>query len=229
MAASVQEIGLEKNRVLVVDDFMDEPYLLIEQARAMAPFPSEDVTYYPGLRRLITPADADTELHVNESLEALAPLIGQVFGLKSFMPTEASFSLVTRRPGDLNPAQRLPHFDKTDPDFLAVLHYLSPRPQGGTSFYRHRSTGFERIAPDREPIYAMARDQETARSGDMPARYFSGSDGHFERIGRFEAKFNRLLIYRGSLLHSGDIPDDFTFSSDPAVGRLTCNIFLQGD
>ncbi len=116
MAASVQEIGLERNRVLVVDDFMDEPHLLIRQAKAMAPFPSEDITYYPGRRRLITPADVATELHVNESLEALAPLIGQVFGLRNFMPVEASFSLVTKRPQDLSPAQRLPHYDKTDPD-----------------------------------------------------------------------------------------------------------------
>ncbi len=229
MAAWVEEIGHEKNRVLIVDDFMDEPHLLIEQASRMAPFPAEDVTYYPGLRRLIVPADADTELHVNESLEALAPLIGQVFGLKSFMPTEASFSLVTKRPQDLSQAQRLPHYDKTDPNFLAVLHYLSPKPQGGTSFYRHRATGFERIAPDREGQYAMTRGREVAASGDMPPQYFTGSDRHFDRTARFEAKFNRLLVYRGSLLHSGDIPADFGFSSDPTVGRLTCNIFLQGD
>ncbi len=229
MAARVEEIGHEKNRVLVVDDFMDEPQLLIQQATAMAPFPAETETYYPGLRRLITPKDADTEDHVLESLEALAPLIGQVFGLRSFMPTEASFSLVTRRPHELSQAQRLPHYDKTDPNFLAVLHYLSPTPQGGTSFYRHRSTGFERIAPEREGQYAFVRGQEVTAAGEMPASYFTDSDRHFERIARFEARFNRLLIYRGSLLHSGDIPADFTFSSDPSVGRLTCNIFLQGD
>lgn len=228
MAVKVEEIGQEKNRVIVVDDFMDEPHLLIEQAKAMAPFPNEGVTYYPGLRRLITANEPMTELHVNESLEALAPLIGQVFGIKGFMPEEASFSLVTKRPDELSPAQRLPHYDKTDPNFLAVLHYLSPTPQGGTSFYRHRATGFERIAPDREAVYAIMRGRETLSSGEPPLRYFTDSDAHFERIARFEARFNRLLIYRGSLLHSGDIPADFTFSSDPAVGRLTCNIFLQG-
>ena len=228
MAATVQEIGLEKNRILIIDDFMDGAYQLIEQACAMVPFPTEGVTYYPGLRRMITPADTLTDLHVNESMEAIAPLICKVFGLRTFKVTEASFSLVTRQPQDLSPAQRLPHYDQTHPQFLAVLHYLSPKPQGGTSFYRHRATGFERIAPDRESLYALTRGQEITAGGEPPARYFVDSDPYFERIASFETRFNRLLVYRGSLLHSGDIPADFAFSPDPAVGRLTCNIFIQG-
>ena len=225
MVARIQEIGRERNKVLVVDDFMDEPHLLIAQAVAMAPFPQERETYYPGLRRMITPADIDTDRHVNESLEALAPLIGQVFGVTAFEVTEACFSLVTKAPEALSQAQRIPHYDSTNGNFLAVLHYLSPTPQGGTSFYRHRATGFERITPERESAYALTRSRENL---DRPPAYFADSDGDFERIARFEARYNRLLIYRGSLLHSGDIPEDFSFSADPATGRLTCNLFLQG-
>ena len=225
MVATVHEIGLEGNTVVVVDDFMDEPHLLIEQAAAMAPFSTEQANYYPGLRRLITPADTLTDLHVNEGLQALAPIIGQVFGLKSFMPTEASFCLVTKRPEELGALQRLPHYDHTDPNFFAILHYLSPQTQGGTNFYRHRATGFERISPDRAKAYGEARSLENQTP---PMSFFGESTGEFERIARFEAKFNRLLIYRGSLLHSGDIPADFSFSPDPRLGRLTCNIFIQG-
>ncbi len=225
MAATLHEIGHEKNRVLVVDDFMDEPHLLIEQACAMAPFPEETAKYYPGLRRVITEADTMTDLHVRESLEALATLIAQAFNVRTFRPTEASFCLVTKRPEELGPLQRLPHYDHTDPNFYALLHFLSPQTQGGTNFYRHRATGFERITHERSAIYALQRDRERA---DPPMAYFGDSTDEFERIAHFEAKYNRLLIYRGSLLHSGEIPDDFAFSSDPATGRLTCNIFIQG-
>jgi len=229
MAATVHEIGAEKNRVLVVDDFMDDPHLLIAQAKAMAPFKPEAETYYPGLRRFITLEDRDSEQHVEEALEALAPLIGQVFGVRTFTPVEASFCLVTKQPAELKPGQRVPHYDTHDPGFFAALHYLSPNAEalGGTSFYRHRATGFERISPEREATYDQARRREIETHGLPPARYFDGSTDQFERIARFDGRFNRLLIYRGSVLHSGDVPDGFTFSADPAVGRLTCNIFFR--
>ena len=230
MVASMHEIGHEKNRVLVVDDFMDEPEALIRQAQAMAPFKTEDQTYYPGLRRVIRPEDIDTTLHVRDALEALAPLIHTVFGVRRFMATEASFCLVTKTPDQLNIGQRLPHHDHIDPGHYALLHYLSrdAETKGGTSFYRHRATGFERINADRLVPYDLARRAERAE-GEPPKSYFDDSDRHFERIARFSGKFNRLLIYRGSLLHSGNIPEDFSFSTDPVEGRLTCNIFIQGE
>jgi hypothetical protein len=37
-----------------------------------------------------------------------------------------------------------------------------------------------------------------------------------------------LIIYQGSLLHSGIIPPGMPFSSDPEVGRLTANLFVRG-
>jgi len=229
MVATIHEIGHEKNRVLVVDDFMDQPELLIEQAQAMAPFDTELHSYYPGLRRMIGPADHDSHLHVREGLQALAPLMDKVFGVRRFALTEASFCLVTKPPEDLTIGQRLPHYDQVDPGYFAILHYLSrdAEAKGGTSFYRHRATGFERIGLDRAVTYDLARQRE-ADAGEPPIGYFRGSDAHFERIARFEGRFNRLLIYRGSLLHSGDIPEGFGFSADPVEGRLTCNIFIQG-
>jgi|SRR6185312_6238339 len=229
MAAKVHEIGAEKNRVLVVDDFMDAPHLLIDQARAMAPFRPEAETYYPGLRRFITLEDRDSEQHVEEAMAALAPLIGQVFGVRTFTPVEATFCLVTTPASALKPGQRQPHYDSSDPNFFAALHFLCPDPavQGGTSFYRHRSTGFERIGPERAEAYEQARRREIEIYGLPPARYMNGSSELFERVAGFEGRFNRLLIYRGSILHSGDIPPDFAYSADPAAGRLTCNIFFQ--
>jgi len=228
MTATCYEVGHEKNRVIVVDDFMDHPEALVRQAEAMAPFPDETVTYYPGVRRRISQDDPETARYMLGALKALAPMIQQVFGIRGFVPAEASFSMVTTPPQQLNIDQRVPHYDAADPSYFAVLHYLSPdaETKGGTSFYRHRKTGFERISPDRVERYYLTRRAEMMYAEPKP-EYFRESDDHFERIARFEARFNRLLIYRGSLLHSGDIPDNFNFSSDPGEGRLTCNIFFQ--
>ena len=38
---------------------------------------------------------------------------------------------------------------------------------------------------------------------------------------------DRLVIYRGALLHSGIIPNGMKFSADPRQGRLTANLFIR--
>ena len=45
--------------------------------------------------------------------------------------------------------------------------------------------------------------------------------------GAVEARPDRLVLYRGRLLHSGVIPEGASLSSDPAEGRLTINMFLS--
>ena len=39
---------------------------------------------------------------------------------------------------------------------------------------------------------------------------------------------DRLVIYRGNLLHSGIIPTDMPMSDHPRTGRLTANLFVKG-
>jgi hypothetical protein len=43
-----------------------------------------------------------------------------------------------------------------------------------------------------------------------------------------EAVPDRMLIYHGSLLHSGVIPPGMLLTEDPREGRLTANLFLLG-
>lgn len=228
MVATVHDIGRE-TRILVVDDFMDEADLLRAQGIAMAPFEPEAKTYYPGLRRIITDNDSDTREHVHEAMNALAPLMHQVFGVNRLTATEATFCLVTKRAEALDIVQHIPHVDHVDPKFFAFLHFLSPTPQGGTSFYRHRATGYERLDANRVTIYEAALARELALFGPQPVAFIGESTGLFERIGFFEGIYNRLLIYQGANLHSGFIPPDFVYSDDPATGRLTFNIFVQGE
>jgi hypothetical protein len=74
---------------------------------------------------------------------------------------------------------------------------------------------------------AASANRELAEFPPDPA-YMSGSDAFFEQIGRVDAVPDRLIIYHGSLLHSGVIPRGMTFSADPREGRLTANFFIRG-
>ncbi|MES1158551.1 MAG: DUF6445 family protein, partial [Terricaulis silvestris] len=49
----------------------------------------------------------------------------------------------------------------------------------------------------------------------------------YEQIGRVEGIADRMVIYDGSLLHSGIVPPDAELSPDPLHGRLTANFFIR--
>jgi hypothetical protein len=178
--------------------------------------------FYPGIR-------APTTLAYRKSLPGLLrEVVRDAFGWSSDIEvTECNFSLVTTPPANLLPFQRIPHFDGTDVNELAVLHYLSQPQQGGTSFYRHRSTGFEVITPECIARYVNAVNAEAQASGEFPAQYVNRDTPLFERIASYEAAMDRALIYRGASLHSGDIPPDFVPDPDPRTGRLTVNSFIR--
>ena len=221
MKPELRRIGETQSPVVVVDDFTGAVDEVVDLAAAMAPFPSSKGTYYPGLRRPIASGDAAYG-YVARLLQAAGPFIGGGFDVDTFELLEASFSMVTTPPSALDPAQRAPHFDSIDSDYLAVLHYLSDTP--GTAFFRQRATGIE-LVDDRNVDQFVA----TARrvNGDLSG-YTFGSNLHYDHIGQIEGVRDRLAIYRGSMLHSGIIPPDMTFSADPRLGRLTTNIFIKG-
>ncbi|ESQ75656.1 DUF6445 family protein [Asticcacaulis sp. AC402] len=227
MDIEVHEIGHGKNRVVVIDNFLPDAHHAVDAAAALAPFPAESGTAYPGLRRVVTEADGAADAYMVAVLEQASPFIGGVFDAESFELVEASFSLVTRQRDDLAATQRVPHFDSPDPGLLAVLHYLNDIPGTGTCFYRHRATGIERVTPDALPVLSAAAAQELAQFGQPKPGFIGDSDERYEKILHVDGRFNRLLIYQGSLLHSGFIPDNFTFSSEPRTGRLTGNLFVR--
>lgn len=221
MTPELRRVGEAKSPVVVVDDFIGAVDEIVDLAAAMAPFPVQVGTYYPGLRRPIGPAEPAFS-YVERLLEAAAPFIGGAFDVDSFTLIEASFSMVTTAPGLLGPAQRSPHFDSTDPDYLALLHYLSDTP--GTGFFRQRATGIELVDDGNiDRFVATAKQASQELTG-----YIHGSNRHYEQIGRIEGRRDRLAIYRGAMLHSGIILPDMTFSADPRAGRLTANIFIRG-
>lgn len=220
-------MGNSQSPVVILDDFSGAVQEIAQIADSLAPFPPVAGISYPGVRRMILPDDEQAYAYVMTTCERVAPFVGGAFGVSGFELTEASFSLVTTPPEELKPVQRVPHFDSPDQNIIAILHYLRVPDGSGTAFYRHRSTGIERVASDNLARLASCADRElTRRPPDLG--YMDGSDAFFEQIGRIEALADRLIIYHGSLLHSGVIPRGMTFSADPREGRLTANFFIRG-
>lgn len=218
---TVHQFGAEREPVVQIDGFSGQVDALLAKGRAAAYGPAG--AYYPGLR---APAKPD---YLAARNPMLAEIMRRAFGFGRSLNCEAAaFSLVTLAPDDLSPSQRIPHYDDTGPGVIAVMHYLLGPESGGTAFYRHRRTGFETVTPERTRAYHAALVRDDLEYGAPPAGYLYGEGDRYEMIGEVEAAPDRLILYRGRLLHSSVIPDPATLSSDPAKGRLTINMFLQG-
>ena len=216
----IGRIGHEREPIVIIDDFSSDPASLLEQAAALSY--SQLGPHYPGVRSPARPA------YLAERMDVLQKVLADVFGLaRGADLVECNYSIVTTPPGALTPLQRLPHFDSTEPENIAVLHYMCAPSQGGTAFYRHRATGFETVSPSRLEDYTSVLEEEMDRRGIPDAGYMRDDTALFEQTYRIEAAFNRLVIYRGWSLHSAAIPPDLAFSPDPRTGRLTINTFLR--
>ena len=225
MPPDIRSVQVGEHRVVVIDNFLDDPQPLVDAAceAAFKPCPgAEERRGYPGVR-----APAPTAY--SESLTALLdPLIKVNFGVPEALPvkkTPCMFSLTTVAPHELGPLQRVPHFDASTPHYMAVLLYLCDDRHGGTAFYRHRATGLQQIMAENRERYGAAIYDQVDRH-PAPLRYFDDSDEHFELLGVMPARFNRLVVYRGSLLHSA-IVNPQRLGSDPRTGRLTVNTFYD--
>ena len=226
MKSEIRRFGKSQTPVVVIDDFSGSLEHILEMADALAPYPRH-TNYYPGLRRIFTTADTAANAYVEEACERAAKFIADAFEMDAFDLVEASFSMVTLKPTELTPAQRAPHFDTTDQRDLALLHFLRAPPNSGTAFFRQRATGIERVTEFNVSSYVPVAEVQIPQ---LPSGsgYFHGSDEFFEQIGAVEAVPDRMIIFQGSLLHSGIIPPDMPLTGEPRQGRLTANIFVRG-
>ena len=222
--AEYRLIGTSRAPLLIVDNVSDEAEQVSAVAADLCPFPTAKGNFYPGLRRFITARDTAAAAYVRKTLQSLAGRINRAFGIDGFDLLEASFSMITASPDTLLPAQRVPHFDSTDPRYLAVLHFLSDTPDTGTAFFRQRETGIEQVTSANRAAFVAAAQQDAAATSG----YIGASNPAYEQIARVEALRDRLIVYPGSMLHSGVIPAGMIFSPDPRVGRLTANFFIRG-
>jgi hypothetical protein len=189
-------MGREGVPLWIADHAHPDPAALIEAGRN-ASFASSDDDLYPGIR---APAPADWAGWLAGALAVWPQLTGAAI-------LRADYAIASQDPATLSPVQRIPHFDTTDPMVHAVIHYLCEAPHRGTSFHRHRRTGFERITPARAPLWRQALVADSARYGLPGSRYHQDDTASFERIGMAALRFNRLVVYPANCLHCGDIAE----------------------
>lgn len=218
----VLRIGNEAEPLCIIDDFLAEPLKFRNQAIQGVP-PRPDGTLYPGLR---APAPDTYQALLDSALRTLA---GEIFEIDAPAPSLVSYSsLVATPPEKLQPAQQIPHFDQPNRHDLAVMHYFCEPHLGGTSFYRHRSSGYEYVDAGRMAEYFDTLEREVKEIGlPQPPAYICGDTPLFERIHAVEAKWNRLVVYRTSSLHSGSIASDYPFDLNPMTGRFTIASFWR--
>jgi len=218
---ALHRFGEGATAVVTLDNIWGDVNAVIDTAASLLPFPPAR-NHYPGVRRMITPNDRIADAYVTQLLERAAPFIGGAYDVDRFDLVEASFSMVTTRPDRLSKVQCAPHFDTMEDQYFAVMHYL--RATAGTAFYRHQKTGIERVTEANLATFVAHAARE---SRHVPPNYITSSNDVFEQIGVVEGLVDRLVIYPGSLLHSGVIMPDAPLSADPYEGRLTTNMFIR--
>ena len=224
LSPTIFNVGNEFTPVIMQDDFLLDTKNLIDIAVNFTTFFVERKKAYPGLRADLPP------FYLKGVLARTESLMRDVYGVSreyKITGCYGTYSLVSTPEKELNILQRIPHSDSAKSNFFAILLYLNPGTYGGTSFYRHNPTGFERISEERYPYYIEAAKQYMNEKGVPAAEYYRATDGHFNVIGSVEYKPNRLIIYPGNLLHSGIIDPERDVDADPQTGRLTANIFVE--
>lgn len=213
-------VGNERQPLIIVEDCLLYPKTVVEYAATAVRFgPPKQM--YPGI---VAPAPQQYALAL---LNVIAARVRDTFGVKIEQARVNSFfALTTLPPGQLNIGQRLPHIDTPNPNQIAVLHYLCDASHGGTAFYRHRQSGFESCDEQQYVQLANMLKADADQNGSMPPEYILGSNRLYEQTASVDAKFNRVIIYRSKVLHSGSVSPTANLSPDPRIGRLTVNTFL---
>jgi len=214
----VERFGQEREPVVIIDDFSRDLHRLIAVGRRARYAPAQG---YPGVRSPLDPNYLSTQGAL------LTEILSTEFALSGQIAIEScTFSVVTTAADALAPAQRIPHYDSPESNLIAVVQYTS-KDAGGTAFYRHKRTGFETVNPERVAEYRAAIGEDDRTFGTPPEGYFYGANDRYELIGEIEAKPDRLILYRGRVLHSGVIPIPPGLGITPETGRLTVTAFLQ--
>ncbi|MFY8074585.1 MAG: DUF6445 family protein [Sphingorhabdus lacus] len=217
----ILKIGQEEAPLVQVDNVLQDPSALVRYAANEAEFSGVDSNLYPGIR---APMPLD---YVEGVVRALDPVIRNTYRIDGakLAKAECFFSIVTTAPSDLQPLQKVPHIDTTDSLHFAVVHYLCAAQLGGTAFYRQDKTGYESVGPERAARWIDVRDAMLAQMPEMSG-YMAPSTPGYTQTAHIEARFDRLILYRSNMLHSGVISRDTPLNPDPRFGRLTANLFI---
>lgn len=189
--------------LLIVDDFLADPWAARRAALALEYDPARQHGNFPGLNSSAPLDTAGLDAAVSRLLGVkLGPAPGTQHGHCRLTPKGAK-----GRSGV-----------HIDPAAYSGILYLS-RPEdcahadaGGTDFFRHRRTGLEAVPQDAAKIAASGYADINALIEDVVNRD-TLLPGKWERTLRVPARFNRLLLFSPWQFHNaapgfGTAPDD---------------------
>jgi Family of unknown function (DUF6445) len=216
-------IGRREIPITMIEGVLREPQAVAALGFAQS-YARDTSNLYPGVRARLP-----------ESFSAafrswLAPILvdnGVLDTTHAISRDESFFSVVTTSSRDLLPIQCIPHYDSTDPNLLAAVIYLCDRRFSGTSFYRHRRTGYEEITEQNRRNYQLALDNDMRLHGAPKREYMNGDSVLFESIFSNELKFNSAIVYPGRVLHAGNIQRNLETPQDKSEWRLTITALLH--
>jgi hypothetical protein len=209
---------------IVVDDALRDPEQLVRYAAAHRDaFQPSAATAYPGIT-LAAPTNVADDLAGYFALR-----VRRRFDARRLVNLNCLLSMVTLPPEALWPGQWLPHSDPLTHDRqqsvqASVLYLFKDESLGGTSFYSSTRSPQD-TARMFDDTVRLSPAAFTQRYGITPG-YMIGSNPYFRHVGSIAARWNRLIFYDGSLLHSGDIAAPEKLTGDPLTGRLTLNGFF---
>ena len=199
---SLQLIG-GRLPVLMVDDFFREPTAVRDAALALTYHPPDYP--YPGKLAKV-PGDEHSlalfrgtvlEFVNREYLPRIPTIAANGRPIRQFARVHTDFAITDVHPDELAETQRKPH---TDPVPVFGLVYLNPEERGGTLFF----------------------DKPSGAPNPNRRGYCASDDVDFPFIGKIEGLFNRLAIYPGFVLHTGEIVGDWISGDERfAAPRLT--------
>jgi len=222
-AVKVVHVGRRGIAITLIDNVLQDP----ESVAALgfsASYSEDRSNLYPGMR---APMPESFSSAFRVWLTRILQRTGVLGSQRAIADLTSFFSVVTTPSEDLLPIQRIPHYDSTDPGLLAAVIYLCPPRFSGTSFYRHRRTGYEEITTENQKNYQLALAQDMRVHGPPQREYVNGDSQLFELIFSNELKFNSAIVYPGRMLHAGTIDRQLRRPQDKSEWRLTITALFQ--
>lgn len=223
-APVVQRITLGDAAVCMIDDALQEPARWVELARQHAgSFVEAAGNAYPGIElpmpdSIVAQCMAFFDQHLRDG-----------FGMRRTLHGHAKLALATHSEDRLQPFQVIPHVDSQCVEaeqaaMASVLYLFKDEALGGTSFYRPRIDA-ARLAGLFKDASRLDAESFCALHG-LPRAYPTAGNDWFEHVLTVPPRWNRLIVYPGTVFHSSHVPDPSKLQADPSIGRLTLNGFF---
>jgi hypothetical protein len=222
-AVEIARVGRSAIAVIRIANVLRDPEAVAALGFAQS-YTRDHCNLYPGMR---APMPERFSTAFRAWLTPILQRCGTLQENQTLYRDASFFSVVTTASEDLLPIQRIPHYDSADPGLLAAVIYLCDTRFSGTSFYRHRRTGYEQITTENQDNYRLALDSDLRRHGVPGKEYMNGDSPLFEVIFSNELRFNSAIVYPCGILHAGNIERRFNPPKDRSEWRLTVTALLQ--